>query len=742
MPIASRLTNTGNLVVNSTIDELTNNPITFGSLLFDGSTGYLTVANNAAFNFGTGNFTLESFVYITGYPNNAMLWYSSNAAGTLANGLQFYITSSGTVAVGISAVAVVCTTAATVPLNVWAHLAVTRSGSNFTIWINGVSSATGTSANTITNPTTNYIGNNASSVYFNGYMSNFRVINGTALYTATFTPPLQPLTAITNTQLLLNTPIVPSTSAFLDSSTNAFTVTTVGTVTSNALTPVRPNGYYNYYFNNAGPDFIMASPSASYQLTGDFTIECWIYGIGTGSAQFGIVTLTNATSSGTNGLTIFLDTSSRLGFFVNGTSTLTYSTTNTILANNWYHIALARSGSTNTMYVNGLSVSTSAITPTWPATPSIGIGRFYNDNTSLTWNGYITNLRIVKGTAVYTANFTPQTSSLSSIPNTLLLTCQSNTIIDKSLSPITLTRTSGNAAVTSNTSPLSTYNYSGTGISVQKISNVGLLQTTGIIDEFTIKSGSVAQRVNLNGNLQLAGIFDEWTGAPVVDGSLMVWLDAGQPSSYSGSGATWTDLSGNGKNYTLSNGPTFNSGAKNTTGGTLTFTTASSQYATSASSLFNSTTYNTVTMNIWVYPTSSGNIIQIDGQAALATGYHASAIEITAAGVISFGLWTGSAVTTIATSTQSLNAWYNLVITYNGTTATAYVNGASVGSSNITWSAPGTSTFMALMAAESTGMGTNAYTSGNLGAFMVYNRSLTVDEVTSNYNALRRRYGR
>jgi len=741
MPIASRLTNTGNLVVNSTIDELTNNPILFGSLLFDGSTGYLTLPSNSAFTIGTGDFTIETWLYPTSFKRFGTI-FSTTSLFTVANNFYLQTDANGNKIILSSNGTVLLTSNNTINLNAWNHIAAVRSGTTLTIYINGLSQGSVTNSQSFVSDTPNIGSVNATTYPISGYISNFRIVNGTAIYTANVTPPTQPLTAVTNTKLLLNTTTIPSTSAFTDSGPNNFSVTSSGTVTSTTQTPIKPNGYYNYYFNNAGPDFIMASPSASYQLTGDFTIECWIYGIGTGSAQFGIVTLTNATSSGTNGLTIFLDTSSRLGFFVNGTSTLTYSATNTILANTWYHIALVRSGSTNTMYVNGSSVSTSATTPTWPATPSIGVGRFYNDNTTLTWNGYITNLRIVKGTAVYTANFTPQTSSLSSIPNTLLLTCQSNTIIDKSLSPITLTRTSGNAAVTSNTSPLSTYNYSGTGISVQKISNVGLLQTTGIIDEFTIKSGSVAQRVNLNGNLQLAGIFDEWTGAPVVDSSLMVWLDAGQPSSYSGSGATWTDLSGNDKNYTLSNGPTFNSGAKNTTGGTLTFTTASSQYATSASSLFNSTTYNTFTMNIWIYPTSSGNIIQIDGQAALATGYHASAIEITAAGVISFGLWTGSVVTTIATSTQSLNAWYNLVITYNGTTATAYVNGASVGSSNITWSAPGTSTFMALMAADGTNMGTNAYTSGNLGAFMVYNRSLTVDEVISNYNALRRRYGR
>ena len=222
----------------------------------------------------------------------------------------------------------------------------------------------------------------------------------------------------------------------------------------------------------------------------------------------------------------------------------------------------------------------------------------------------------------------------------------------------------------------------------------------------------------------------------IVSTGLQLYLDAGQTSSYPGSGTTWTDLSSNGKNYTLTNGPTYSS----SNSGIITFAGASSQYATSAATLFNSTTFNTYTMNLWAYPTGAGNFVSVLGQATINTGYHYSAIEISAGGIIKFGQWIGS-MATIATSTQSLNAWYNLVITYNGTTATAYVNGVSVGSTNIIWSSPGANTFMALMAIDTTNMGTGAYASGSLGAFIVYNRGLTADEVTTNFNALRSRYG-
>jgi hypothetical protein len=249
----------------------------------------------------------------------------------------------------------------------------------------------------------------------------------------------------------------------------------------------------------------------------------------------------------------------------------------------------------------------------------------------------------------------------------------------------------------------------------------------------------VVQRELSSGTLLVnSGGFDEFTGAPVVDTNLMVWVDAAQTASYPGSGATWTDLSSNAKNYTLSNSPTFSS---TTGGGVITFAGASSQYATTATTLFNSTTTNTYSINIWVYPTGAGQIVQVNGQSTPNISYHYTAIEITAAGLIYLGQWTGTN-TVIASSARNLNAWYNLVITYNGTTATAYINGTSVGSSAITWSAPGANTFFALMSQDSTNMsGTTAYASGNIGAFMVYNRALSADEVTTNFNALRGRYG-
>lgn len=222
----------------------------------------------------------------------------------------------------------------------------------------------------------------------------------------------------------------------------------------------------------------------------------------------------------------------------------------------------------------------------------------------------------------------------------------------------------------------------------------------------------------------------------VVKSNLVLWLDAANPLSYSGSGSTWNDLSGNGTNYTLYNTPTYSTNNS----GVLTFAGASSQYATSTNTVFNSSAFNTYTFNLWVYPTAAGQLLQVDGQATTNTAYHYSAIEINSGGTISFGQWQGP-LATVTTSAQSFNKWYNLTLTYNGTTAIAYINGSAIGSSNLAWTSPGAQTFLALMAADSTDMGTNANGSGSIGVFMCYNTALSAAQVYQNFSALRVRYG-
>ena len=102
-------------------------------------------------------------------------------------------------------------------------------------------------------------------------------------------------------------------------------------------------------------------------------------------------------------------------------------------------------------------------------------------------------------------------------------------------------------------------------------------------------------------------------------------------------------------------------------------------------------------------------------------------------------------VNRVTSTSRSFNAWYHLGWTYSGTTLTAYINGASVGTVTLTRSAPfnnGNNLHYALGAIDSTKMDSDgSYCAMNLGSFQVYNRALTASEVLMNYHSNKSNYG-
>ena len=178
-----------------------------------------------------------------------------------------------------------------------------------------------------------------------------------------------------------------------------------------ANTNIPFNSTYSYYFNGGTSDLLTSSASGSfYQLTGDFTIECWFKLSSLSSG--GLITLTQTVAgNSTSGLSLYITSSGAVSFFVNGNQGATNSANGLVSINTWYHIALVRIGSTNTAYLNGVSVVSNSTTPTW-GTTFVGLGRVYVDNSGGLL-GYISNVRIIKGQGLYTGAFTPGTSQLT-----------------------------------------------------------------------------------------------------------------------------------------------------------------------------------------------------------------------------------------------------------------------------------------------------------------------------------------
>jgi hypothetical protein len=234
---------------------------------------------------------------------------------------------------------------------------------------------------------------------------------------------------------------------FLDGSTNNFTITRNGNTTQGSVNPYGPD--WSNYFDGSG-DYLTAPYSTGLQFPGDFTVECWVFPIARVSTYPCIVN--NYSTYTTNGgFSIFaghnLANTAKYQVAFNGSFPVIQST-DSIVYNSWAHIALVRSGSTITLYVNGVAngTATSSATVTGTAN-SWWVGTAGDTVSDSEFNGYISNLRAVKGTAVYTGAFTPSTTPLTAISGTGLLTCQSGRFIDNSSNNATIT-VNGNTSVT------------------------------------------------------------------------------------------------------------------------------------------------------------------------------------------------------------------------------------------------------------------------------------------------------
>jgi hypothetical protein len=392
----------------------------YWSNYFDGATSTrLTFPSNTAFAFGTGAYTVEAWVYLTAH---AATQTTVVDCGTNTGSFNFSILSTGALSLGVFGVgSVISSSGGAVSLNAWNHVAVVRqsTGSNATsLYVNGVSVATGTDSGNYTVTTTPAIGGlNSSGFTATGYISNVRIVKGTAVYTSAFTPSTSPLTAITNTSLL-----TCQSNRFIDNSTNAFAITVNGNTAVQAFQPFPGATTWSGsvlggsgYFDGSG-DWLSAPNNAAFAWgTGSLTVECWFYLTATAQYQVFLSTRTNA---GVVGSFLGIETGTSQPVWYNNNASVALSSVSAAL-NTWNHVAFVRNGTTSTIYLNGVSVASGTDNNNYAA----GNGNVGYDTQDNNWafNGYISNLRAVKGSAVYTSTFTPPSAPLTAISNTSLL---------------------------------------------------------------------------------------------------------------------------------------------------------------------------------------------------------------------------------------------------------------------------------------------------------------------------------
>ncbi len=425
------------------------------SVAFDGTGDYLTVANSTALDLSASNFTIECWCYFNAVPINTtrILEYRNGFASNSNFAYQFTLESGVVTAYVYSGTTSYAASGATVVVGRWYHLAMVRNGTTVTVYVNGVAGGTtATIPSTINNPASSvlYISSDLANS-LNGYVSNFRVIKGTALYTAAFTPPTQ-LLAITNTSLLTcNSP------AIVDQSSNNLTITTFGNTAPSTFTPFtgtqlvpNPNTLANtqgvwsisdaaYWmsqnkwpmppnyplqslrFNSADTTFLNRTPASAGNRRIS-TLSFWV-------KRSVLSVLMYPFSAGADRLTFTAN--DQLEFTLGGGGGAIITTTQVFRdVSSWYHIVIALDTTQATasdrikMYVNGLQITAFATAtypiqnydpPAWNNASIHYVGR----GGTTYFNGYMTDMNFIDGQALTPSSFganDPNTGVWSPVP--------------------------------------------------------------------------------------------------------------------------------------------------------------------------------------------------------------------------------------------------------------------------------------------------------------------------------------
>ena len=225
-------------------------------------------------------------------------------------------------------------------------------------------------------------------------------------------------------------------------------------------------------------------------------------------------------------------------------------------------------------------------------------------------------------------------------------------------------------------------------------------------------------------------------GPDIVENGLTLFLDASNIRSYPGSGTTWSDLSGNGNNFSLINGPTFS--AANL--GSIVFD-GTNDYLQISSLVWDYN--NNFTTQFWFTPSSLGGAngygLFFNGNPGLNTN------RVQIAGTSDGSIYLNTVGSSLgdnfvsAAGLVSVGNWYNFAAVRSSGVITVYLNGVSVASGNVNYAVSQQSNLYVGFVRSS---GALWYLNGRMSSILINNRSLSVNEVLQNYNATKSRFGR
>ena len=752
-----------------TIKRTNITSIAANSVLFNGSNQYLSLSNSAAFNFGTGDLTIEFWIYFTavGYGRAVTSWsLVGGVSGTWSVGIGNTSLNFTEVIVGEPGPSATFSSI----LNTWAHIAVSRSSGTTKLFLNGSQIASATQTTNFNN--TSYPVYVSMSPSIPAYISNLRILKGTALYTSNFTPPSAPLTAVTNTSLL-----TCNAATIVDSSTNNFTITNNGSATVSSINPFRaPINNFQFVNRNNNATVLPGTQRA-------------IFGYGNnGATRYSITNLvsnTGVVASNTTGVGTSRHGPAAAGYGIDkaifgyGYTTVSVSMTNLVsntgvvstdttgVGTARQYLAAAGYGTDKAIFGYGSSNVTNLVSNTGVvATDTTGVG---TSRSALAAAGYgsdkaifgygttgtvtaVTNL--VSNTGVVATDTTGVGTSrsdlaaagygsdkaifgyggISSVNTYSITNLVSNTgVVATDTTGVGTTRLVLAAAGYGSDKAIFGYGQTTVALSMTNlVSNTGVVATdtagVGAARNGLAAAGFSLTTIPAPSGMSLKKVFAD--PATLVTSGLVLNLDASNASSYPGSGTSWFDLSGNGNTGTLVNGVGYNSA----NGGSLVFDGVD-DYATVSNNITPGT--GDFAVSVWVYKTetasnryiwdfgSNGGTLSSGTSVTPGFRYYNPTIGIGGS------LYTAGPI-------HSINTWYNIVISRISGTTYFYSNGSLITSGA---DAGNIGSFGTTLNIGRHGGGGLEH-QGRLSSLLVYkNKGLTLQEIQQNYNATKAKFG-
>jgi hypothetical protein len=399
---------------------------------FDGTGDYLTTPANSAFAFGTGAFTVEAWVYYS--PATVSRTIVGNTINSGGDNSRWILYGDSTGKIWLETWSATLAAGGTALRDgTWNHVCATFDGTTYRVFVNGQIQGTGTTVQNLSSTDGPSIGRNpATGNVITGYISNLRIIKGTAVYTANFTPPTAPLTAIANTSLL-----TCQSNRFIDNSSNGFALAISGEPNVRPFSPFAPTNRYTTAANGGSAafdgqgDYITTAAAVNQTAfefgTGDFTWECWIYPTSNPAGNNRIIGF--VTTAGTLQAQLYVSGGNTLTYDQVGATTPYSQTYSQSFNDQWSHIAVSRVSGTSRVFVNGVQLGAS-----FADTKNFAASRFAmatNPTTQIVYYaGYITGVKIVKGTGLYTADFPCPTAPPTATNAELLLNFTNAGIVD------------------------------------------------------------------------------------------------------------------------------------------------------------------------------------------------------------------------------------------------------------------------------------------------------------------------